>query len=82
MSATTKAAVSYQSLARRIQQQVARARDREQFAVTLYRFDEDDPSAWDRILDEFAELDYVSVSRVGPAEALVSWNPTEAEAAS
>ncbi len=38
--------------------------------------------AWGRILGEFEELDYVSVSRVGVAEALISWNAAEAEAAS
>ncbi|MGM8931370.1 DUF1654 domain-containing protein [Salinicola halophyticus] len=82
MSAQFKAAASYQQLSRRIQQQIARARDREQFAVTVYRFDEDDPTAWDRMLGEFEELDYVSVSRVGVAEALITWNAAEAEAAS
>ncbi len=56
MSAQFKAAASYQQLSRRIQQQIARARDREQFAVTVYRFDEDHPTAWDRMLNEFEEL--------------------------
>ncbi|WP_342594507.1 DUF1654 domain-containing protein [Salinicola lusitanus] len=82
MSAQFKAAASYQRLAKRVQQQIARARDREQYAVTVYRFDEDDPTAWDRMLNEFEELDYVSVSRVGVAEALITWNAAEAEAAS
>lgn len=82
MSAQFKAAASYQQLSRRIQQQIARARDREQLAVTVYRFDEDDPTAWERMLSEFEELDYVSVSRVGVAEALITWNAAEAEAAS
>ncbi|WP_110693275.1 DUF1654 domain-containing protein [Salinicola halophyticus] len=82
MSAQFKAATSYQQLSRRIQQQIARARDREQFAVTVYRFDEDAPTAWERMLSEFEELDYVSVSRVGVAEALITWNAAETEAAS
>lgn len=82
MSAQFKAAASYQRLSKRVQQQIARARDREQYAVTVYRFDEDDPAAWDRMLNEFEELDYVSVSRVGVAEALITWNAAEAEAAS
>ncbi|MDH4572485.1 DUF1654 domain-containing protein [Salinicola acroporae] len=82
MSAQFKAAASYQRSAKRIQQQIARARDRKQYAVTVYRFDEDDPAAWDRMLNEFEELDYVTVSRVGVAEALITWNAAEAEAAS
>lgn len=82
MSAQFKAAASYQRLSKRVQQQIARARDREQYQVIIYRFDDDDPAAWDRMLDEFEELDYVSVSRVGVAEALISWNAAEAEAAS
>ncbi|WP_353980925.1 DUF1654 domain-containing protein [Salinicola endophyticus] len=82
MPSSTKRQQSYQTLVRRIQQQLARARNREQFEVTLFRLDEDDPIAWDRILDEFDELDYVTVTRGGPAEALIAWDPTEAEAAS
>ncbi|KFF50445.1 hypothetical protein GY26_01775 [Gammaproteobacteria bacterium MFB021] len=82
MSASTKRQQSYQSLTRRIQQQIARARDREQCEVTIFRMDDDDPSAWERILGEFDELDYVTVTRGGPAEALIAWDPTEAEAAS
>lgn len=82
MSAQFKAASSYQRLSRRIQQQIARARDREQYTVTIYRFDNDDPAAWDRLLTEFEELDTVSVSRTGVAEAIIDWNATGAEAAS
>ncbi|WP_110685059.1 DUF1654 domain-containing protein [Salinicola aestuarinus] len=72
----------YDRLATRIQQQVAKARERDQYTITLYRFDEDDPAAWDQILDEFSELDYVSVEREGDAEARIEWNPEEAEAVS
>ncbi|WP_110710096.1 DUF1654 domain-containing protein [Salinicola sp. CR57] len=82
MSTQFKAAASYQQLTRRIQRQIARARDREQYAVTVYRFDEDDPIAWERMLNEFEELEDVSVDRVGAAEALVTWNAAETEAAS
>ena len=82
MSAQFKAASSYQRLSRRIQQQIARARDREQYTVTIYRFDDDDPAAWDRLLTEFEELGSVSVSRTGVAEAIITWNATAAEAAS
>ncbi|MDF3917536.1 DUF1654 domain-containing protein [Salinicola salarius] len=82
MSAQFKAAASYQKLTKRIQQQIARARDREQYSVTVYRFDDDSPEAWDRLLMEFEELDYVSVFRVGVAEAKITWNAAEAEAAS
>jgi hypothetical protein len=72
---------SYELLGERIRQQIAGANARKQYQVTLYRFDEESPADWDRMLDEFEELDYVSVSRVDVAEALITWNQAEAEAA-
>lgn len=71
---------SYQLLAERIKHQIAGANTRKQYQVTLYRFDVESPTDWERMLDEFDTVDYVNVTRVNDAEAIVSWNPIEAEA--
>ena len=72
---------SYELLGERIRQQVARANARQQYQVTLHRFDEESPADWDRMLDEFDTVDYVRVTSISDAEAIVSWNAIEAEAA-
>ncbi|WIX32491.1 DUF1654 domain-containing protein [Salinicola sp. JS01] len=71
---------SYELLAERVRHQITGANNRGATHVRLERFDTESPADWDRLLEEFETVDYVTVTRTADGEALVSWNPVEAEA--
>ena len=67
---------SYELLGQRVQRLVASANARKQRQIELTPEPDDSLEDWERLVDEFATLDGVEVTRTGESY-LVSWNPAE-----
>jgi hypothetical protein len=72
-STTAFSPKSYEQVGRRIQKMVSDPKVQKHQAVSITRRDDEDPVAWERLLQELHETEGVTVERLGEGHVRVGW---------
>jgi hypothetical protein len=64
---------SYELLGQRIQRTINHPRSQQQKSALLERSANDDPADWDRVLDEIAENDNVTIAHCDDGNVQIFW---------